>query len=222
MIRKARDFDSDQISYISKTSGYIDYISENVKSFISNNDVIVYEENGKILGFLSIKQTSEKRFFMGALRVHNEFRRQGVGTEMTRFLEAYSYNLGAKWIGCLIEENNHASRNLVEKLEYKVRSRFLSVKGKPEFKGGVEVCDVNFPFFYIKNWSVFSSIENKDYELKKDRNGNIFCINGEDITFLKTKKIPEYREDESFFFVYDNENEPGNGEMAFLYYEKTL
>lgn len=222
MIRKARDFDAEQISYISKTSGYIDYISENVKSFIKNNEVIVYEENGRILGFLSIEQTSDKRFFMGALRVHKEFRRRGIGTEMTRFLEAYSYNLGGKWIGCLIEENNHASRNLVEKLEYKVKSRFLSVNGKPEFNGGIDRCDVNFPFFYIKNWAVFSSIENKDYELKKDRNGNIFCISGDEITFLKTKKIPEYKEGDSFFFLYDNENEPVKGGMAFLYYEKTL
>jgi GNAT superfamily N-acetyltransferase len=222
VIRRALLSDSDQISSISRTAGYMDYISENVLDFIGNNDVFLYEDEGKILGFTSLNRSGTFRFYMGGMRVRNEYRRLGIATQLMKFCENVAVENGAKFIGCLVEENNLKSRNLVEKMNYRNMGKFVSIGGMPLIGNEVHEYSPKSDFYYIRDWEVIHSSDSTGYLVQSDNDGNIMCLSGEWITFIKTINLPEYRASNDFFFVNDSSLNPPPESMIFINFQKNI
>ena len=111
---------------ISNISDYLECISENVIAFINNNNVYVYEEEDKVLDFSYFNRSGHSRYYMGAMRVRNESRWSRIATKLANFCDKPIMENGAKYIGCLAEENNIKSLIPLKSLIMKMKGN-LSV-----------------------------------------------------------------------------------------------
>ncbi len=111
---------------ISNISDYLECISENVIAFINNNNVYVYEEEGKVLDFSYFNRSGHSKYYMDAMRVQNESRRSGIATKLVNFCEKLIMENGVKYIGCLVEETNIKSLIPLKSLIMKMKGN-LSV-----------------------------------------------------------------------------------------------
>jgi len=85
--------------------------------------IFVYETDGKIAGWLSISPYRKGR---EALRftveisyyIHNDFKRQGIGTKLIEYALNAGKDLGYKTFVAIILEKNQASINLLKKFDF--------------------------------------------------------------------------------------------------------
>jgi len=130
LIRTANAADWEQISQISRHSGYEDYINAMGKSYLDSGDVLVYEE-GKIRGFSKVEYLEDGSAWLSGLRVDPVFWRMGVATKLTEESLLISVSHGCKIVRMLINDENEQSMGLSLKLGFHVAESFYYINGTP-------------------------------------------------------------------------------------------
>ena len=139
MIREAKIQEANLLTNISFSSkGYWNYPEEYFKiwsneltissGYIQKNDVFVYENNGKIIGYYSVVElkddievsgiTISKGFWLEHMFIEPQSIGKGIGTKMFEHLREKYASLGVNTLGILADPN---SRGFYEKMgcEYK-------------------------------------------------------------------------------------------------------
>lgn len=156
MIRTAEPYDWPFISKISEIAGYDDYINAIGPSYMDNGQVLVYEMDGNIAGFLKMETLPDNSSWLSGLRVHPDFRRRSVATKLTEEAISKSRESGRRKVRLLVQHNNLKSLSLVAKLGFKTVSDFIFFQGIPEPVHETEnVVTGEFPKMINMGW-VFS------------------------------------------------------------------
>ncbi len=177
MIREAVMTDWEQISEVSRISGYIDYINSIGKEFMKHGKIYVYSDNSRILGFLNVSIMPDKSTWMGALRVHPDARRLGVGLSLT--VEAIRKS-GSDTVRCLIHHKNEKSLNLVKKLNFKISQEVCSFEGIPTVLNEGESI-MEYPKGYVADrWSFYKAEKSppKEFKVVSNRFGTFMMQTG--------------------------------------------
>ena len=130
MIRQAIDEDWDQISEVSKRSGYEDYINHEGKSYLKWGEVLVYEDR-TIGGFSKIEYLDDCSAWLSGLRVHPAYWRRGIGTKLTEASIELALEHNCTSARMLINDENEASLNLSLKLGFRIIESFYFLDGIP-------------------------------------------------------------------------------------------
>ncbi len=152
MIREAKLSDWEQISEISRIAGYIDYINSIGREFLNHGKVNVYCENERILGFLNWLILPDNSVWLGALRIHPDERRKGMGLALT--VETIKKS-GGKKARCLIHYKNEKSLNLVRKLGFGIAQAVCTFEGYPEIMDSGTVEEKTAEGFIADYWSFY-------------------------------------------------------------------
>ncbi len=86
--------------------------------FITSQDLIVYEENGKIEGLLYWERRffGNNGWFLTQVTVAEESRRKGIGEKLWKWFLDYAQENSVRKVFCDIKESNLPSLNLAKKL----------------------------------------------------------------------------------------------------------
>jgi len=103
----------------------------------NNHPVYVAEENGKVVGWVSIsayrpgrralRYTAEISYF-----VHKDFQKKGVGSKMMEYAIEYAPKLGVRNLFAILLENNLPSIKLLEKYKFE---KWAHLPGVADFDG---------------------------------------------------------------------------------------
>ncbi len=117
-IRDATPGDWDSVSRISRRSGYEDYINNHWgPSYLEDGRVLIAED-GEALGFGRVDILPDGAAWLSGLRVDPDHWREGVGSRITSRLVEVSGEMGAYAARMIVENSNHRSRKLSEKLGF--------------------------------------------------------------------------------------------------------
>ena len=132
LIRKATVRDWESISNISRIAGYEDYINHIGSRYLSNGDVLVYEDGDEVIGFLKVEYPQDNSCWLGGLRVHPDHRRRSVGTGLTIEALRQAHSQGIKHARLLIQDSNSRSKGLAEKTGFHRVASFAFFYGLPD------------------------------------------------------------------------------------------
>ncbi|MEL9999486.1 MAG: GNAT family N-acetyltransferase [Thermoplasmata archaeon] len=170
-ILNVEEKDKNEIFEISKNSfEWGDYINEVFDLWLKEGIFIKAVDNNAILGFLHIK-VFDKFVWLEGLRVKTEYRKKGIGSELTKKAIELA---GNKVIRLLISETNIASLNLAKKFNFNIidhvyykegeRLEFNQLIEKLNLKKSNELLLEN----YMDKWVYYENEYYKDYIYKND------------------------------------------------------
>ncbi len=132
MIREADPSDWPSISEISRIAGYDDYINDVGPAYLLSGHVMVNIVDERIVGFLKVEILPDRSAWLSGLRVHPEYRRMKVATQLTESAITSSRKMGLHNVRLLVQQNNQKSVSLVEKIGFLRASDFCFFSGVPE------------------------------------------------------------------------------------------
>ncbi|MEM3211502.1 MAG: GNAT family N-acetyltransferase [Thermoplasmata archaeon] len=179
-ILNVEEKDKNEIFEISKNSfEWGDYINEVFDLWLKEGIFIKAVDNNVILGFLHIK-VFDKFVWLEGLRVKTEYRKKGIGSELTKKAIELA---GNKVIRLLISETNIASLNLAKKFNFNIidhvyykegeRLEFNQLIEKLNLKKSNELLLEN----YMDKWVYYENEYYKDYIYKNDEGVKILNTN---------------------------------------------
>lgn len=119
-IRKGTLEDLPQLAIINGmgTEGGVKMAEERLPAFISSNNLIVAEDDSKIIGLLywERKFLGEDNWFLTQITITEEHRRKGIGESLWREFLSIAKQGGASAVFCDVYEENLASKNLALKI----------------------------------------------------------------------------------------------------------
>ncbi|MCL4451481.1 MAG: GNAT family N-acetyltransferase [Candidatus Thermoplasmatota archaeon] len=136
-IRLAVEADWQHISRISKASGYMDYINNMGRAYMSEGTILVCEIDMPC-GFLKIEMLPDGSAWLSGIRVGPEHWRQGIGDSMTNAALVFAISRGASFARMLIHNENQRSVSLALKNGFVKKSVFHFYEGRPDITEMVE------------------------------------------------------------------------------------
>ncbi len=133
MIRKATADDWPSISDISRRSGYEDYINRMGISYLDEGEVWLYED-GRIKGFSKIEYLSDNSVWFSGLRVDPDYWRSGIGQQLSEASMKAGAERGCTSARLLVYEDNAKSLGLVEKMGFRIVSKYNFIYGIPNLE----------------------------------------------------------------------------------------
>lgn len=161
-VKIADKSDWNSISEISKASGYEDWINEVGEQFLESGTVLLAEDDRPI-AFMKMEIWDDNSAWLGALRVHPDSRRIGVGTTLSKEAIDIARGKGANFARLLIEPTNSKSIGLATKLGFSKLNEFSFFSGTIKTSNFVDVefdeeVYVNLGWVFLK-YPDFSRIE---------------------------------------------------------------
>ena len=120
------------ISEVSRKSGYEDYINRIGPDYLKSGEVILAEDQGKVVGFMKIQFIDDNSSWYSGIRVDPDFRRISVATSLIEMAFTTCRERKTQTVRLMIHESNTASKGLAKKLGFKAVSRFGFFDGIPE------------------------------------------------------------------------------------------
>ena len=151
-IRYASMEDWPAVSEISTASGYNDYINTIGPSYMNDGLVVVYEEEGRVLGFGKINYLEDGSAWLSGLRVHPEAWRKGVGISISRYLMQLAIEHGLYYARMLIEDGNTRSINMSLKMGFSPIKSYSFFEGTPS-TSGFKTVDFKGQIMVNEGWS---------------------------------------------------------------------
>jgi GNAT superfamily N-acetyltransferase len=136
-IRFGSEKDWEDISRISRASGYDDYINKIGPDYVKEGTILICDIDGPC-GFLKIELLPDASAWLSGIRVDPEHWRMGIGESLTSAALLFAMNRGAKVARMLIHFENHRSISLAIKNGFIPVNRFLFFDGKPDISGMLE------------------------------------------------------------------------------------
>ncbi len=133
MIRKATKDDWPSISDISRRSGYEDYINRVGISYLDEGEVWLYED-GRIKGFSKIEYLSDNSVWLSGLRVDPDYWRSGIGQQLSEASLKAGAERDCTSARLLVYEDNAKSLGLVEKMGFRIVSKYNFIYGIPSLE----------------------------------------------------------------------------------------
>ncbi|MBU7023076.1 MAG: GNAT family N-acetyltransferase, partial [Theionarchaea archaeon] len=124
MIRNASTADEDELRQLCVTINEKDYVLDLLSQWVEEGSLLVYEEGGTIVGMIRCTTSRDHQGHLGAVRVHPQYRRQGIATALTE----YSMNQCGTPVVRLAVVDNEASENLVRKMGFNQVAAFTPFK----------------------------------------------------------------------------------------------
>lgn len=113
MIRHATLKDEEALESLCSSIHEDDYVIEFLHRWLSHNEIFLFER-GVILGMIRLIYSRDGKAHLGAIRVHPESRREGIGTALTRYCISVC---GADTVRLSIMDNS-PSQALAEKIGF--------------------------------------------------------------------------------------------------------
>ncbi len=182
--RLAHHSDWEDISRISRESGYMDYIGRIGPSYLDWGTVIVSEDEG-MNGFLKVEFLPDGSGWLSGIRVDYRHRREGIATFLTREAVKYAADSGVSTLRMLIHEENVPSLKLAESCGFRRFMEFLFYEGavdKSQFK---ETGTENGEYlFYV--WKLMKAHGNRDQKgtMLSDGKNRIFLSSNDRNSFF--------------------------------------
>ena len=136
-IRLAVDADWQHISRISKASGYMDYINNIGRAYMSDGTILVCDIDVPC-GFLKIEMLPDASAWLSGIRVDPEHWRMGIGDSLTNAALVFAISRGASYARMLIHSENQRSVSLALKNGFVQKSLFYFYEGRPDITKMVE------------------------------------------------------------------------------------
>ena len=133
MIRKASVDDWPSISDISRRSGYEDYINRIGIAYLDEGEVWLYEDT-RIKGFSKIEFLSDNSVWFSGLRVDPDYWRSGIGQQLSEASLKAGTERGCTSARLLVYEDNAKSLGLVEKMGFRIVSKYNFIYGIPNLE----------------------------------------------------------------------------------------
>ncbi|MGI0038703.1 MAG: GNAT family N-acetyltransferase [Nitrososphaera sp.] len=126
-IRAARRQDREQVlAFCKHTFSWGDYIDRVWDTWFSakNGRLLVGEHGGRPIAMSHVAICPDNLAWLEGVRVHLEFRRSGVATELLERMLAHAGRLGARQASAIVAVNNTASQRMMEKNGFTVISNW--------------------------------------------------------------------------------------------------
>ena len=126
-IRVARRQDREQVlAFCKHTFSWGDYIDRMWDTWFSakNGRLLVGEHGGRPVAMSHVAICPDNLAWLEGVRVHPEFRRSGVATELLERMLARAGRLGARQTSAIVAVNNTASQRMMEKNGFTVISNW--------------------------------------------------------------------------------------------------
>jgi ribosomal protein S18 acetylase RimI-like enzyme len=114
MIRNALRADEDDLRRLCVVINEKDYVLDLLSQWVKEGTLLVYERGGTIVGMIRCTTSRDHQGHLGAVRVHPQYRRQGIATALTE----YSINQCGTPVVRLAVVDNEASENLVRTMGF--------------------------------------------------------------------------------------------------------
>ncbi len=85
MIRSASLEDESDLRTLCTSVYEDDYVLDHLSAWLAQKIIYVYQENDSITGMIRLTFTRDGKAHVGPIRVHPDFRRQGIGTALTDY-----------------------------------------------------------------------------------------------------------------------------------------
>jgi GNAT superfamily N-acetyltransferase len=128
IIRPARPDDLDQVAVWTRdTFAWGDYIAERWDDWVASEDghLVVAEVDGTVAGLAYVAMVSSREAWSQGMRVHPEFRRQGLGTLIGEALWPWAAERGAAVVRLAVEDWNTAAQGQVQGMGFRPVSTWL-------------------------------------------------------------------------------------------------
>ena len=120
-IRNASELDKlSVLEFCKNTFSWGDYIADVWDIWNSKGRLYVLEEDGGIVGVYNLA-ISEKQAWVEGMRVHPQYRRRGIGSQMLAHAESL---VPSKIMRLIIESENYPSIKLVESMGYRLEDKW--------------------------------------------------------------------------------------------------
>lgn len=127
-IRTARAEDLPAIrAFTAGTFEWGDYVPEEFPDWLTETDtwvMVAADSNDVAIGMGRVAILSAREAWLSAARVHPQFRRQGIGSDINQQGVGWARQRGALVMRLAIEDANTAARHQVEKIGYRPVARF--------------------------------------------------------------------------------------------------
>lgn len=121
ILRKALASDKDYVlDFCEHTFSWGDYVSQVWDFWMQEGDLLVAEKGGNPIGICHLTYVEDGLSWIEGIRVHPNYRRLGVGSQLLKYSESLSLQNNVSSIYMLIEINNIPSLRLAEKENYKI------------------------------------------------------------------------------------------------------
>lgn len=174
MIRPATEDDWQAISNISTRSGYIDYINMVGPSYLSDGEVLVYE-NPDIQGFTKIEYMPDNSAWFSGLRVDPDHWRSGIAKQLTDYGLKRVTERRCSAVRLLVFSDNLRSLKLVDKMGFKKIQEYNFYNGIPEVHG-FEKSTVRIDGLVNHGWE-FARSDNEKFTLYKNSGWQFLSTN---------------------------------------------
>lgn len=120
LIRQAYSSDKSMaLDFCKDTFSWGDYVSYTWDSWIKEGNLLVLEEDRKILGFChSVFYFSFSFDWIEGIRIHPNYRRRRLATELIETVERHARDIKLEFSYMLIDDSNKPSISLASKLDY--------------------------------------------------------------------------------------------------------
>ena len=128
IIRPATGGDRDQIAVWTRdTFEWGDYVADRWHEWVDSDDghLIVAEVDGAVAAFAFVSLVSAREAWSQGMRVHPDFRRQGLGKMVGEALWPWAEEKGASVVRLAVEDWNTAARGQVEAMGFRPVSAWL-------------------------------------------------------------------------------------------------
>lgn len=165
MIRISTPEDWEQISTVSRKSGYEDYINHIGPDYLNEGVVLVLDEGG-ITGFSKIEFLQDNSVWLSGLRVDPDHWRSGIGTRLTEASMKMAAERNCTTARMIVADDNYRSLNLVEKKGFRKVEKYYFYSGVVNLEG-FQGREVDYDGFLNFGWK-FASVSGKVRILEHD------------------------------------------------------
>ncbi|MBU7020507.1 MAG: GNAT family N-acetyltransferase [Theionarchaea archaeon] len=114
MIRKAVKADEEDLRRLCTAVNEEDYVLDLLSLWVEEGSLCIYESEGTTVGMIRCTSSRDNQGHLGAVRVHPQYRRQGIATELTEYCISQCQTPLVR----LAVVDNEASENLVRKMGF--------------------------------------------------------------------------------------------------------
>jgi len=128
IIRFASPKDKDfVVDFTRNTWEHGDYIESVWDVWVNDSlgKLFVAEVDKKPVGIMHVTLLTPDYAWMDGARVHQDYRRMGVATELNKACMKWAKDMGAKKIGLLIMENNYPAQKAAEKIGFRLIAQWV-------------------------------------------------------------------------------------------------
>lgn len=204
VIRKASFLDKNTVlDFCKSTFSWGDYISEVWDFWIKDGILLISEKNGNPVGMCHAVNLDKHTSWVEGIRVHPDFRKSGIGTELIKYVETISSKNNISSIYMLIEINNVASISLAKKQGYDILETWNFYTLNPQqyldnFTSQITSNEIDLlkissqTKFFIDSWR-WIPLSNQSLKLLHKNNNLIYSNNNHDDSFgimINSKHFP--------------------------------